>query len=296
MSTHKRKLFLCGIGLVAGLAAWPVAEIMLMFQVHFPSYLVFSIALGIIFGIIMGGFFGSGDGIISNHKAHIKSGITKGLAVGAAGGIIGFLVGQAALFLIGEYLIHSTTRFNTIGLPISRALGWACLGIFIGMIEGIRSRSLNKIRVGIIGGISGGILGGLALEYLRLIIPSIVFARLIGLLLFGLLIGFLYGLVEARMSFGILTLLNGKYKGKEFIVSQHRITIGSSDNNDIVLEGYRNVDSKHALINVRREDVSIKPRSRNNIVYANDDRIGDHMLKLEDVIRIGSAKLLYHYY
>ena len=295
MSTYKRRLFLIIIGLIAGLGAWPVAEVILYFQVHFPSYLVFSIVLGIIFGIAMGGFFGTGDGIISSNKAAIIKGVKQGLVVGAVGGAIGFLIGQGVLFLIGEFFIHSNTRFNTIGLPVSRAVGWACLGVFIGMIDGIRSRSLNKIKVGIIGGISGGILGGLALEYIRLIIPAIAFARLVGLLLFGLSIGLLYGFIEAKFSYGVLTLLNGRNKGKDFLISQYRLNIGSSGGNDIVLAGYRNVNDNHAVVSVKSEDVMIKPKTKKNLVYANDDRIIQHVLKLEDVIKIGSAKLIYHY-
>ncbi|MCP4129982.1 MAG: FHA domain-containing protein [bacterium] len=295
MSINKRKIFLCCIGLLAGLAAWPVAEAALWCQRFFPTYLIFSIFLGIIFGVCIGGFFGTTDGILMSNKSNILRGMREGLLIGALGGMVGFLIAQASLFLIGEYFIHSAAGFNTIGLPISRALGWACLGVFIGMIDGIRSRSTDKIRVGIIGGISGGLLGGLSLEYLRLVFPAIVLARLIGLLIFGLSIGFLYGFVESRLSFGVLTLLNGKWKGKNFLIAQRNMRVGSSEKNDIVLDGYKNVAPEHARVFVKNNEVFIKPKDSTNKVMANDMRTKDHSFKFDDVIAIGSAKMLYHY-
>jgi hypothetical protein len=294
MSSLKRRIFLCLVGLLAGLAAWPAAEITLLFQADFPSYLVFSIFLGIVFGIFIGAFFGSGDGIIMSHRRSIVTGVAKGLFIGALGGAIGFLIGQAALFLTGEYLIHSMKRFNTVGMPISRAIGWAVLGLFVGMVDGVRSRSWNKIRVGIIGGISGGFLGGLALEYFRTAFPDTIFARLMGLLIFGLFIGLFYGLVEVRLSYGVLTLLNGRFKGREFLINQKKLRIGALEKNDIKLEGYYDVSDCHAMVSVKRDDVFIS-RVENGRLLVNDDPVDEHMLKYEDVIKIGSAKLLYQY-
>jgi hypothetical protein len=282
------------VGLLAGLAAWPAAEITLLFQSCFPSYLVFSIFLGAVFGIFLGAFFGSGDGIIMSHRRSIATGVARGVFIGALGGAIGFLIGQAVLFLTGEYLIHSMKRFNTVGMPVSRAIGWAVLGLFAGMVDGVRSRSWNKVRVGIIGGISGGFLGGLALEYFRTAFPETVFARLLGLLIFGLFIGLFYGLVEVRLSYGVLTLLNGRFKGREFLINQKKLRIGVLDKNDIRLEGYHNVSDFHALVSVKKDDVFIS-RGEDGRLFVNDDPVNEQMLKYEDVIKIGSAKLLYQY-
>jgi hypothetical protein len=294
MSSIKRRIFLCLVGLLAGLAAWPAAEITLLFQGNFPSYLVFSIFLGVVFGIFIGAFFGSGDGIIMSHRRSIVTGVAQGIFIGALGGAIGFLIGQAALFITGEYLIHSMKRFNTVGMPVSRAIGWAFLGLFVGMIDGVRSRSWNKIRVGIIGGITGGFLGGLALEYFRTAFPETVFARLLGLLIFGLFIGLMYGFVEVRLSYGVLTLLNGRFKGREFLINQKKLRIGALAKNDIKLEGYLNISDSHALVSVKKDDVFIS-RVEDGRILVNDDPVDEHMLKYEDVIKIGSAKLLYQY-
>lgn len=295
MSVLMRKIFLCIVGMIAGLAAWPFAETTLVYQASFPSYLVFSIFLGIIFGFVMGAFFGTSDGIIMSIKRSIISGSINGALIGILGGAVGFLIGQAALFIAGNMLIQSAREFNTVGFPVSRAIGWAFLGVFIGMVDGIRSRSFDKIKVGIIGGILGGFIGGLALEYSRVIVPDIMFARLIGLIIFGLFIGLLYGFVEDRLSFGVLRLLNGKFKGKEFLVNQRKIKIGSSDKNTIVLDGYDKISDTHAELKVKGGNVVIKKGSPKTIISVNDDKIEEHQLIMDDVIQIGSAKFLYRF-
>lgn len=295
MSTLMRRIFLCIIGILAGLIAWPIAEVILLFQSSFSSYLIFSIFLGLIFGLFMGGFFGSSEGIIMSIRSNIVSGMIQGALIGIVGGIIGFLIGQGALFIIGELFIQSTKSFNTIGFPVSRAIGWAFLGLFIGIVEGIRSRSFDKIKVGFLGGILGGFIGGLVLEYFRLLIPSIMLARLVGLLIFGLFIGLFYGFVERRLSFGVLRLLNGKFKGKEFLINQKKMKIGGTEKNDIVLSGYSNVADLHAEIKIKGDDVFITNCDEKNPANVNDDKIKEHLLKLEDVIQIGTAKLIFKF-
>lgn len=296
MSVFLRRLFFCVTGMLAGLAVWPVAETILLFQPAFSSYLVFSVILGMVFGLIMGGFFGSSDGIIMSVKSSTLSGIIHGALIGIAGGAAGFLTGQAVLFIIGDYFIQSMRSFNTIGMPVSRAIGWAILGIFIGIVDGVRSRSMNKVKVGIIGGIIGGFLGGLALEYIRLYTPGMAFSRLAGLLIFGLFIGFFYGLIENRLSFGVLRLLNGKYKGKEFLINERNMTIGVSEKNTIPVSGYKDINDTHAELQMKGGEIIISPAGSKNPVIVNDDKITKpQQLRMEDVVKIGSAKFVYLY-
>ena len=63
MSTLLRKAVFGLIGLLGGLAAWPLAEGILSMQMFFPSYLVFSSVLGMTLGGVMGAFFGSIESI-----------------------------------------------------------------------------------------------------------------------------------------------------------------------------------------------------------------------------------------
>jgi hypothetical protein len=295
MSTFMKRLFLCIIGMIAGLASWPFAEASLIWQVNFPSYLIFSVFLGVIFGLFMGSFFAANEGIITSNKFKIFSGMITGAIVGMLGGIVGFLAGQAILFILGNYFLMSANDFNKLGLPVSRAIGWAILGIFIGSTEGIRSRSSTKIIVGIIGGFIGGLLGGFILEYSKVYIANIILARFIGLVVFGFCIGLFYGFVEKTISKGVLRLLNGKFKGKEYLVNQRKMKIGYSNGNDIVLKDYTGVENIHANLVVKNNEVYIRNISKDKQIKVNDDVIQEHILKMEDVIKIGDAKFLYKY-
>ena len=296
MSTSMKRVLLCVIGVLAGLAAWSILEIVMLYQESFPSYLIFSIALGITIGLFMGGFFGSSEGIFLSNKAKMIKGMITGAIVGMIGGIIGFLVGQGALFVIGNTLIHSMKRFNSIGIPLSRSIGWAVLGMFIGIIEGVRAKSFKKIKVGIIGGLIGGAIGGLVVEYLRLFMPeNLLIARMVGIMVFGFFIGLFYGFVEKSLSSGILRLLNGKFKGKEFLINQRKLKIGSSKKNAIVLSGYENIEDSHALVVTKKHNVIIKNLVSRAPVNVNDRVISEHLLKLNDVIKIGTAKFLFKF-
>jgi hypothetical protein len=295
MSTSMRKLVFCLIGLLAGLAAWPVTEIMLYYQPSFPSYLMFTVSLGMVFGAFMGGFLGSVSGITLSVRSRIIPGILTGFIVGIVGGALGFLVGQAALWMVGETFFHSNQALHLYGIPLSRTIGWGSLGLFIGMIEGVRSRSWTKVKIGLLGGLVGGLLGGAALEFTRLTFPDLTFGRLIGLLLLGGLIGLFYALFEKQFSQGVLKILNGKLKGKEYLLIQNSTRLGSAHNADIQLADYRHVAKNHARIERQHHEAIISALDPTHRVLVNEVNIKEAKLRFEDIIQIGSAKFLFFY-
>lgn len=295
MSTFLRKLVFGLIGLLGGMAAWPISEIVIAYQSAFSSFLVFTICLGAVFGAVMGMFLGSSEGITLSIRPKIGPGMITGALVGIIGGIVGFLIGQGVLFFISEIVLHSNRSLRAIGLPVSRIVSWTCLGVFIGMVEGIRALSLSKIRVGVLGGIVGGCLGGLTLELLDARFPEAQFSRLAGLMVFGFLIGIFYGLFEKGLSNGVLRLLNGKLKGKEYLLVQRRIRVGASEKADIQLIDYRDVADIHALLKITKDTVTISKAKKEARVLVNDLKIEEQALKFEDVVQMGSAKFLFFY-
>lgn len=292
MTTVKKRIIISMLGVSAALFAWPVVELILANQKAFPSYLVFNIIFGAIFGFILGAFLGTGEGILSANQSRIISGAITGAVVGLFGGAIGFLLGQAALFVAGNVFFRSYKSFTWIGYPVSRAIGWACMGIFIGLAEGFRSRSSKKMVVGILGGFIGGILGGFTIEYLRLLFPDSFVSRLSGLLVFGFLIGLFYSIIEKQFSLGILKLLNGSHKGKEFLINQKKIAVGMDKKNDIVLVDY-DLTGQHVIFEAENQDVVIKKRNKEASLLVNDKPVDEHILKFEDVIKIGNAKFFF---
>lgn len=292
MTTTIRRLIILALGVLAGLAAWPIMEALVRVQGGFPSFLSFTMLSGAVFGLVFGVFFGSAEGIISGNKRRIRQAMLVGGGIGLLGGIVGFLAGQAALFVLGEMVFGRAREITFIGLPLARAAGWALLGVFVGAAEGVRARSRLKVGMGVAGGLIGGILGGAAIEYARLVLPGVALPRLAGLVLFGLLISLAYAVIERRLSHGALRILNGSRKGTEFILNQQRFTVGAAPTSDIILTGYSNVSDSHARIWAEDGELQIAATS-GATVHVNDEAITQARLRYEDVIKIGTAKLFY---
>jgi len=295
MTTIVRRLILVGLGILGGLAAWPVAELILFFQGGFPSYLAFNAVLGGATGALMGAAFGAAEGITSRVKARIPNGVILGAVVGCVGGAAGLLAGQAALWLIGGLFLRSYRDFQWVVLPVSHAIGWAVLGVFVGAGEGVRAASSRKTAVGVLGGLVGGLIGGFLLEYSRLVLPAMAVSRLIGLVILGIAIAFFYGLIEQGLAYGVLRILTGALKGKEFLVSQRRMRIGSSRRNEIALPDYEDLADTQAQIRVKRGDAVLMNLEPKLPMLVNERKVSERALKLGDVIKIGSARFFYKY-
>lgn len=290
MSLGMRIVFFGLVGTISGLIAWPCAETVLFFQAKFPTLLIFNAALGATMGLFMGGCFGTTEGILARSPNAARSGAVTGIGVGIAGGLVGFVAGQAALLFIGTTLFGSMRSFQQFGFPLSRAIGWAVFGIFIGSVEGIRGGSLSKVRNGIIGGFIGGIVGGVGVEYTRYLYPASFYVRLVGLLILGFMIGMFYGFIENRLTKASLCLLNGRQRGREFLLSQKVTRVGGSDITEVGVRGYKGVDPFHAEIKRDREGYLLTNAGTKKGMWVNDSRTEEGRLTDGDVIRIGDAQ------
>lgn len=293
MTMFFRRLIIAGLGLLGGLAAWPALQLLLQQQTAFPSFLLFSLVSGALFGLLFGAFFSSSAGIIARRMDRLFIGMGIGALIGAAGGAVGFLIAQRVFLFFGERLALSDGELQAVGLPVSRALGWAVLGTFIGTAEGFRIRSWRKIVTGVVGGFLGGLLGGAVLELLRSLFPGAGIASFIGLVVLGLSIGFAYSIIERRMSYGVLRVLNGPHKGKEFILNQDRALVGSGRRSHVLLPDYEGIEPVHAVLTARNNELTIQPEIAGDSVTVNDESLNERVLKFEDVIKLGDAKLLY---
>ncbi len=294
MKTFSKQLVISILGILAGIAAWPLIEYLIFKQVLFPSHLVYSIVSGAVFGLVLGAFFATAEGIISAVPARIFRALPLGILLGAVGGALGMLAAQALLFPVGKLVLMSAERLQWIGFPLTRALGWGVLGIFVGMSDGIRFRSPRRIGIGALGGCIGGFAGGLTLEYLKVFFPRLVLSRLAGLALFGFLMALIYALAERRFSRGTLRVLNGKMKGKLFFLNQNHTVLGSGRQADIVLQGYKNIEVKHAELLYRDRRMFLLPVEEAKTII-NDEKTRERELKYEDVIQLGSCKLYYRH-
>jgi len=291
--TVTKRVITCLVAVIAGAAAWPVMEVVLHFQPFFGTTLRFLVVQGAALGVILGSFFGGVEGLITYERARLGRGAAVGAAFGLIGGVAGALAGQALLFFVAGRLVENQAGFTGIALPAARAAGWACLGVFVGSAEGLRALSPRKLGAGVLGGFLGGALGGAALEFVRISFTAVPYARLAGLVLLALLVGLFTSLVEKRLSAGVLKLLNGELKGKEFDLSQRRMRIGASGGCEIRLGGYDGVAERHAVVRIGGGNVVIEPVGADARVEVNEETVGRRELKLGDVIRVGSARIFF---
>ncbi|ADK79256.1 FHA domain-containing protein [Sediminispirochaeta smaragdinae] len=288
MSIGLKRIIIIALGILAGAAAWPLMELVLSFQSLFPGYFIFSIVQGALFGLVLGLFFGSGEGLTSRNGKKLGHGLASGAAVGVIGGVVGFLFGQGVLF----FILDKTS--NYLAVPVARGIGWALLGLFVGAVDGIRVRSLRKTAIGALGGIIGGAAGGAAIELIRLHFSELLMIRAVGFILFGLLVGIGYAVAERSFSFGILHVLNGPQRGREYSLSQSSFFVGTSSSNDISAEGYHDIEPRHIRFYSKRKELYIKDISGKAGTKVNEEPLrGERLLKYEDVIQVGSLKICY---
>lgn len=293
MSIITKRILLCLIGILAGITAWPVTEILLYNQMNFNSYFMYSLVQGAFFGLILGAYFGSTEGLLAKNRRSFITGLAMGALIGVIGGAVGSIVAQKMLFITGDNLFTSYSARESLALPISRAIGLGCMGIFVGITEGVRAKSLRKVIVGFTGGLLGGLVGGFLMEYLNKSYSDAVMARLLGLILFALFIGLFYGIIEKGLAAGVLRVLNGDLKRREFLLNQKRLKIGSGNKCDIAIPNYSNIEDLHATIVEEKGEIVIKSTSPQAKLIVNDKSVDKQILKYEDVIKLGDVKMFY---
>jgi MFS family permease len=293
MSTTLRIVFYGLIGICGGLLAWPFAELVIYAQGGLYSNALYSIVLGAVIGLFMGGAFGLGEGIIQKSGKKLVAGLVTGIVVGTIGGALGLVAGQEVIQLIGSRIFDNIQSLQDLPSIAALSIGWAALGIFIGIVEGVRSRSFAKIRNGLLGGLIGGFLGGFLFNAsIHLSIVDAFLARLFGLVILGFCIGLFYGLVEVRLARASLLALNGPSKGQEILLTQRAMTIGMDEDAGMTIAGYTQVAPEHATILRKKGAIVIQDNKSKAGTFVNDKKVTETVVDDGDVIRIGDAQFL----
>lgn len=287
MKKISKNTIMISLGFLGGLASWPFLEMVLSKQSSFSNYLIFFILATLIPGLFIGAFMGGGEGLLNKSTGRIVKGSLIGMLVGTAGGILGGFSGQLLLVAILQYFPNS----NMALLLIARTCGWALVGLFVGLSEGIRAFSLRKILLGALGGFLGGAMGGFFLEILSRYWSGSSFLRLIGLILMGTMISVFYSFFDKKYSFGVLRVLNGSQAGKKYRINQNKMDLGSG-NRTMIFSDYEGVDDKEVELNVKHGVITVVNEKKNNNLYVNEKSTNKTQLKYGDVIKAGSVKLL----
>lgn len=286
MKKISKNNIIIALGFIGGLASWPLLELVLLKQSAFSNYLIFFITATAIPGFFMGLFMGCGEGILNKSLSRMLKGALIGLLAGSVGGILGGFAGQLLLSSVIQYFPESSNSL----LILARTFGWALVGIFVGLSEGVRSRSLRKMVLGACGGFLGGAVGGLFLEILSDNFSSSI-PRLCGLILMGSMISIFYTFFDKKFSFGVIRVLNGSQAGKRYRINQKSMDLGSG-NRTMIFTDYDGVDDKEVEIKVEKGVITIIDEKSGNNLYVNEKATNKTQLKYGDVIQTGSVKLL----
>ena len=288
MTAKMKRLLYIGLGLLAGMVAWGIEELVVRMSV---GYLIGVIVQGTSLGAVFGYAFGTAEGIaISEPRKATLTGLL-GAGIGAVAGGASMVVAAGGMIAAANSLRADYAVTVGVLLPLSRILAWGVVGATIGSVEGLRSLSLRRTVAGLLGGLVGGLLGGAGHEWLIRIVPDQAIGRAAGFLILGTGIGFFLGEFERRFSFARLKILTGPLKNKEYVLSRRRTSIGSGFASDVYLSVYSGTEACHAEILAGGGEMWLKASCDSVIINEKPvDKV--RFLKYQDVINLGNARLL----
>ena len=282
MNRFLRFYFYGILGAIGGLIGWQVSNILgLSFLDNF--YLSEAV-IGAIIGGLIGFCIGLAEGLLAQNLLFALRKSLLSLLLGAVGGAIALPIAEGIFLFIG-------------GEVWSRPIGWAVLGLLIGLATGITGGA--QLWKGGLGGLIGGALGGALLEGARALFADSLMGKAAGLMLLGAATGVFIALIVFVLSRVWLEIVEGKLRGMEFILdkflkkSAPAATIGSSPlKADIVLTD-PDIASQHAILKGADLHFTIKDISMSG-TFVNGKKIEQTILRDKQRIRVGKTELVYH--
>lgn len=239
MSLRRFVYYSAVVGGWAAFWAWLACELLFLRSQRLGG-IAAVVATGAFVGVLLGAGLNLVSGMTNTQWKWQLRHVTPGLFGGGLGGAIGALVGA----LLYDF-----------GLP--RAIGWAIMGLGIGISEGLWERSPSKLRNGLIGGVVGGLVGGLLFDPIHDLVPAGLgsFSRATAFVILGISIGTLVGLAQVVLKEAWLTVVDGFRPGRQLILGQTITALGRGDHLALPFLGYsgKDLESEHLRI-VRQPD------------------------------------------
>jgi pSer/pThr/pTyr-binding forkhead associated (FHA) protein len=179
-------------------------------------------------------------------------------------------------------------------LIFGRLVGWSMMGVMLGAGVGLATASAPNIAKGAAGGLAGGFMGGVAFDAISTISGGGLSSRLFGLSAIGLMIGLFIGLVQELTKVAWLKVEAGRLRGREFRLEKSLATLGRAEECDIGLFGDPAIAARHAVIERKGTDFTVKDLTRDPGTFINGQRIESAPLHPGDVIGIGSYQVRFH--
>ena len=299
-SINWRELWLkATAGLMGGALGWLPVELAsrghtLTEQVSTASVIASYAAMAILSGLI-GGLILAAEGQRLELSPDTQKRFVRGFVICAALAIpadyFSNSVFSAMLNYGGWGLNHEGSLFY---LFAARVASWMIMGAMLGAGVGISTLTATNIIKGAIGGWIGGFAGGILFDPINRMTGGGLASRLIGLSSIGLAIGLLIGLVQELTKAAWITVDQGRLRGRQFRVEGSTVTMGRAEENPIGLFGDQGVQQRHAVIERKGADYTIRNLAVQDGTFVNGNRIETAVLHDGDQIKIGGYQLGFH--
>lgn len=241
---------------------------------------IIALFIGLLLGIGEGVYYGS------------KSKALKYAAIGAGISIVmGFASGYLAQLMYSKLLGDDPSAFMA---AFIRGLGWAIMGVGIGLAVGLIKPTGKRILFCGLGGLCGAFVGGFLFNYVYDIIPNDTVARAVAIIIMGGLIGVGVGLLEQFAKQAWLKVIRGEFEGKEYLVFAGTTSIGNNGKNTIVLFKDKLVGPHHCDIVLEGSKYVLVDCGTPMGTIVNGMKTSRHVLKQGDAIAIGNSVLVFN--
>lgn len=238
--------------------------------------------------LFIGLFLGIGEGVFYGSKE-------KSLKYGAIGAGVSVLLGYASGYL-AQWMYSSMLGDDPAPLAAAfvRGIGWAIMGVGIGLAVGLIKPELKRLLFCVIGGTVGAFLGGFLFNFIGEIIPNDMVSRGIAIVIMGLLIGIGVGLLEQFAKQAWLKVIRGEFEGKEYLVFAGTTSIGNNGKNTIVLFKDKLIGPHHCDIVLEGSRYVVKDCGTPMGTLVNGQPVTRQILKQGDAISIGNSVLVFN--
>ena len=249
------------------------------------------ISTGIWAGIIalfIGLFLGIGEGVYYGSKEHA---IKYGLIGAGVSLVIGAISGDLAQLMYANVLGDDPSM---IAASLIRGIGWAIMGLGIGIAVGLIKPETKRMISCAVGGLIGAFIGGFLFNYVAEVIPNDTVSRGVAIVIMGILIGVGVGLLEQFAKSAWLKVIRGEFEGKEYLVFPGVTSIGNNSKNTIVLFKDKLVGPHHCDIVMQGSKYILKDCGTPMGTVVNGMRTTQHVLRQGDAIAIGNSVLVFN--
>jgi ubiquitin-protein ligase len=247
--------------------------------------MLLALGLGLCLGIGEGVYYGSLEKTVK--YALLGMGISI---------VVGFVSGYIAQTIYAGLLPAEASVFSA---AIVRGLGWSVMGLGVGLSAGLIKPDPRRLLFCSLGGLAGGFIGGFVFNFVVNAVKlsendTGTFARAIGIIVMGLLIGLGIGLLEQIAKQAWLKVIRGEFEGKEYLVFAGTTSIGNNGKNTIVLFKDRLVAPHHCDIILEGGKYVVVDCGTPLGTVVNGMRTGRHVLRRGDAIAVGNSVLVFN--